>query len=79
MRLMDIVNNGRRKDQQGHSEQDYQIFVDMISQMLSYTPTERATPSALLQHPFVAPLSKYDPNAGVHFLSYLYRSISINE
>eukprot|EP00667_Euglena_gracilis_P001884 EG_transcript_1885 len=45
--------NGRRKGQQGHTEQDYLNFLDLIKKMLNYNPKQRITPAVALQHPFL--------------------------
>lgn len=47
---------GRRKGQPGHAEADYFHFVDLMRQMFCYTPSARITPTAALQHPFLAPV-----------------------
>uniref|UniRef100_A0A1I8GMI1 dual-specificity kinase n=3 Tax=Macrostomum lignano TaxID=282301 RepID=A0A1I8GMI1_9PLAT len=57
-RLRDIVGadsggpGGRRADEAGHSPTDYQVFLDLVAQMLVYEPRSRMRPEAALQHKF---------------------------
>jgi serine/threonine protein kinase len=34
-------------------EEDYNLFLDLVSKMLTYEPTERITPEDALRHPFL--------------------------
>ena len=39
--------------QEDHTDDDYELFLDMIQRMLTYEPAERITPLAALSHPFL--------------------------
>ncbi|XP_065678729.1 dual specificity tyrosine-phosphorylation-regulated kinase 1A [Hydra vulgaris] len=43
---------GRRKNESGHSPQDYMKFKDIVLKMLEYDPKTRISPYQALQHPF---------------------------
>ena len=45
---------GRRTGEPGHSEKDYDVFVDFVMSMLVYSPALRVTPLQALNHPFFA-------------------------
>eukprot|EP00633_Aureoumbra_lagunensis_P010742 CAMPEP_0197342264 /NCGR_PEP_ID=MMETSP0892-20130614/46773_1 /TAXON_ID=44058 ORGANISM="Aureoumbra lagunensis, Strain CCMP1510" /NCGR_SAMPLE_ID=MMETSP0892 /ASSEMBLY_ACC=CAM_ASM_000538 /LENGTH=260 /DNA_ID=CAMNT_0042847395 /DNA_START=1029 /DNA_END=1811 /DNA_ORIENTATION=+ len=45
--------SGRRKGEPGHSEQNYDLFLDLIHRMLDYSPTTRIKPDEALRHPFL--------------------------
>jgi len=50
---------GRRKDEAGHSPDDYGKFRDLILRMLEYNPAKRLTASEAVRHNF---LRKHSPN-----------------
>jgi len=43
----------RNRDKEDHTDEDYNMFLDLIRRMLTYEPEERITPIAALQHPFL--------------------------
>eukprot|EP00760_Papus_ankaliazontas_P036362 PhM_4_TR8294/c0_g1_i1/m.42139/K08825/DYRK1; dual specificity tyrosine-phosphorylation-regulated kinase 1 len=43
----------RRSGQAGHGAQDYVDYVSLIQAMLQYQPSQRITPHAAMEHPFV--------------------------
>eukprot|EP01006_Ploeotia_vitrea_P031591 TRINITY_DN63919_c0_g1_i1.p1 TRINITY_DN63919_c0_g1~~TRINITY_DN63919_c0_g1_i1.p1 ORF type:complete len:756 (-),score=57.06 TRINITY_DN63919_c0_g1_i1:831-3098(-) len=47
---------GRRRKTPGHAEADYHCFIELVKQMLIYTPKDRISPTAALQHPFLQPV-----------------------
>lgn len=47
---------GCRRDQQGHDEASYRIFLDFISRLLAYVPEQRMTCREAINHEFLAPL-----------------------
>jgi dual specificity tyrosine-phosphorylation-regulated kinase 1 len=58
--LRDIIGvstggpSGRRVGEPGHSVNEYEIFLDFISQCLSWDQTERYSADDLLSHPFIS-------------------------
>ena len=58
LRLCDILGvftggpGGRRSGEQGHGEQDYIKFHDLVIQMLDLDPEKRIRPTGALQHKF---------------------------
>ena len=47
---------GRRAGQQGHEEEVYELFLDLVTRLLTYDPTRRISTADALNHPFLAPL-----------------------
>ena len=52
---------GRRLQEPGHSPQDYDIFMDLVLQMLIYDPDKRIRPSEALAHRFFTHRSAQAP------------------
>ncbi|KAI6200964.1 Dual-specificity kinase [Aphelenchoides besseyi] len=44
---------GRRRDESGHTPEDYSKFCDLIQRMLDYNPAKRMTASEAVRHPFL--------------------------
>lgn len=44
---------GRRRGDSGHSPADYELFIDLVSRMLTYDPEQRISPVEALAHPFI--------------------------
>ena len=57
--LMEVVSSGNRQkkkyppSEEYNSQQNYEMFVDLVYKMLSYEPLERITPHEALNHPFI--------------------------
>ena len=45
---------GRRKNDAGHTEENYMLFSSFIRSMLVFNPTERASPSEAIVHGYVS-------------------------
>ena len=71
-RLHDILGcetggpDGRRKNESGHSPQDYHKFKDLIYRMLDFDATSRITPYQALQHAFFKRPSDGDTSSNSH-------------
>lgn len=46
---------GCRREQDGHDEASYRVFLDFITRLLAYEPEERMTCLEATQHVFLAP------------------------
>lgn len=46
---------GCRREQDGHDEASYRVFLDFITRLLAYEPEQRMTCLEATQHPFLAP------------------------
>lgn len=44
---------GRRKDEPGHSPEEYTKFRDLIQRMLDYNPVRRLSAAEAVRHPFL--------------------------
>jgi serine/threonine protein kinase len=51
---------GRRKGEKGHSREQYELFLDFVTQMLKMDPADRVDPHVALEHPFLKAFGQVD-------------------
>jgi serine/threonine protein kinase len=67
--LAEVITAGSRQKKKYppseayNSQQNYELFIDLVYKMLAYRPEDRITPSDALEHPFLASIETVVPAA----------------